>query len=170
MCMWETVPCACSLSICMLFCFCTVCVHVSGASSNTGYSSSEPHAEEGIKEHPENLVPVIKECITADRERTGKERDQQWGSQRQKEGGDWQINFASVCGGIVFWVLIFWSVLRRKKCNIQQWISKNTLVYCTWGGGGAWTKWLSSTQRQQAVLSIVLLILNAGGRDSKILI
>lgn len=50
---------------------------------------------------------------------------------------------ASVCRGIVFWVLIFWSVLRTKKCNILWWISNRTLVCCA---RETWIKWLSNTQ------------------------
>lgn len=86
------MPCACSLSICMLFCYCTVCVHVSGASSNTGYSSSDPHAEEGIKEHLENLVPVSKSASRlTGRERRKKETNSEKVKDRRREGTDKSI-------------------------------------------------------------------------------
>lgn len=80
----------------------------------------------------------IKDSITADREKWERkrptERKSKWEQAIGKYGGvGWaDEKLASGCRGIVFWVLIFWSMLKRRKCNMQWRISNYTLVYCIW--------------------------------------
>lgn len=80
----------------------------------------------------------IKDCITADREKWERkrptERKSNWEQAIGKYGrAGWaDEKLASVCRGIVFWVLIFWSMLKWRKCNMQRWISNRTLAYCIW--------------------------------------
>lgn len=68
--------------------------------------------------------------------RCGKEGDQARKKESEVSRKDRESGNASVCSGVVFWVLIFQWLLRRKKCNIRRSTSNHTLfAYCTWGGG-----------------------------------
>ncbi len=129
-CMWETMLCACSLSICMLLCFCTVCEHARPPAAN--WLEQLSAACRGGNN------ACIKECITADGEKRERkrptERKSKWEEKRLAVGGGWQ-NKLQVCADVLcFLVLIFRSVLRKKKCNIWQWISNYALVHCNWEG------------------------------------
>lgn len=103
----------------------------------------------------EKIGACIKECITADRELEKKEtnrekvkRQKVW---ERREGGLTK-EIASVCSGIVFGVLIFRSLLRKKKCSIQLRISNYTPVCCTWEGRNMTTQSDFQAPKKQQLL------------------
>lgn len=94
--------CVCEKQRCVHAVWASACCSVMCAYLNqrqqTGCSSWEPHAEEGIKSIQWKCGACIKECITADREeREGKKETNNRESQSERKVG------RDACRGIVFW-------------------------------------------------------------------